>query len=75
MFDYVAVSGSLEDRFVEWVDHLHEHFRDPAIVRDGRYVAPTAPGYSIEMRTESLARYEFPYGLAWTEAALAAESG
>ena len=73
MFDYVAVSGSLDDRFVEWVDHLHEHFRDPAIVRDGRYVAPTAPGYSIEMIPESLSRYEFPYGLAWTEA-VAAES-
>ena len=75
MFDYIAVSGSLDDRFVEWVDHLHEHFQHPAIVRDGRYVAPTAPGYSIEMLPESLARYEFPYGLAWTEAALAAESG
>ncbi len=75
MFDYVSVSGSLEIAFVEWVDHLHEHFADPAVVRDGRYVAPTAPGYSIEMRPESLARYEFPYGLAWTEAALAAESG
>lgn len=75
MFDYVAVSGSLQDRFVEWVDHLHEHFRDPAIVRDGRYVAPTAPGYSVEMLPESLARYEFPYGLAWAEPALTAESG
>jgi L-fuconate dehydratase len=75
MFDYVAVSGSLRDRFVEWVDHLHEHFRDPAIVRDGRYIAPTAPGYSVEMLPESLARYEFPYGLAWAEAALTAESG
>ena len=39
-FDYIAVSGSLENRVVEWVDHLHEHFRDPAVVRDGRYVAP-----------------------------------
>jgi L-fuconate dehydratase len=75
MFDYVAVSGSIEDRFVEWVDHLHEHFRDPAIVRDGRYLAPTAPGYSIEMLPESLARYEFPCGLAWARAALTAESG
>jgi L-fuconate dehydratase len=75
MFDYVAVSGSLDDRFVEWVDHLHEHFQDPAIVRGGRYVAPTAPGYSIEMLPDSLARYEFPYGLAWTESALATESG
>jgi L-fuconate dehydratase len=75
MFDYVAVSGSLEERFVEWVDHLHEHFQHPALVRDGRYVAPTAPGYSIEMLPESLARYEFPYGLAWTEAALTADPG
>jgi L-fuconate dehydratase len=75
MFDYISVSASLENRVVEWVDHLHEHFTDPAVVRDGRYVAPTAPGYSIEMRPESLARYEFPYGLAWTEPALAAESG
>ena len=39
-FDYIAVSGSLDDRVVEWVDHLHEHFRDPAVVRDGRYLAP-----------------------------------
>jgi L-fuconate dehydratase len=75
MFDYVAVSGAIEDRFIEWVDHLHEHFRDPAIVRDGRYLAPTAPGYSIEMLPESVARYEFPYGLAWAEEALTAESG
>ena len=43
-FDYIAVSGSLENRVVEWVDHLHEHFRDPAIVRDGRYVAPDRAG-------------------------------
>ena len=76
IFDYVAVSGSLQDRVVEWVDHLHEHFRDPAVVTDGRYVAPTAPGYSIEMLPESLARYEFPHGLAWAEpAALAAGPG
>ena len=66
MFDYVAVSASLEDRFVEWVDHLHEHFREPAVVRNGRYVAPTAPGYSIEMLPESLARYEYPGGHVWT---------
>ena len=67
IFDYVAVSGSLDNRMVEWVDHLHEHFRDPAIVRDGRYVAPTAPGYSIEMLPESLKRYEFPGGDAWID--------
>ncbi len=67
MFDYIAVSGSLEDRVVEWVDHLHEHFRDPAVVRDGRYMAPRAPGYSIEMLPESLDRYGFPEGRVWAE--------
>ena len=74
IFDYVAVSASLQDRVVEWVDHLHEHFRNPAVVRNGHYVAPTAPGYSVEMLPESLARFEFPNGLAWAEpAALAVE--
>ena len=44
MFDYIAVSGSFDNRVVEWVDHLHEHFRDPAVVVAGRYLAPTSPG-------------------------------
>jgi L-fuconate dehydratase len=69
IFDYIAVSASLEDRVVEYVDHLHEHFEAPAIIRDGRYVAPTAPGYSITMRPESLQRFAFPDGDAWTLAA------
>ena len=68
IFDYIAVSGSLEDRVVEYVDHLHEHFVAPVVVRDGRYVAPTAPGYSITMRPESLERFAFPGGDAWTPA-------
>ncbi|MGD0196801.1 MAG: enolase C-terminal domain-like protein [Solirubrobacteraceae bacterium] len=65
MFDYVAVSGTTEDRVIEWVDHLHEHFRDPARVRDGHYLVPSAPGYSIEMLPQSLDEYEFPTGSAW----------
>jgi L-fuconate dehydratase len=69
IFDYIAVSGSLDERVVEYVDHLHEHFLMPAIVRDGRYLAPTAPGYSITMRPESLRRFAFPDGEAWTVAA------
>jgi L-fuconate dehydratase len=64
IFDYIAVSASLEDRIVEYVDHLHEHFVDPVVVRNGRYVVPTAPGYSITMRPESLAAYEFLNGLS-----------
>jgi L-fuconate dehydratase len=65
MFDYIAVSGTMEDRIVEWVDHLHEHFLHPAVVIDGRYALPTAPGYSIEMAQESLSRFEFPSGATW----------
>jgi len=65
IFDYIAVSASLEDRIVEYVDHLHEHFVHPVVIRDGRYLPPAAPGYSIEMKAESLDRYEFPGGTAW----------
>ncbi|SDZ17646.1 L-fuconate dehydratase [Amycolatopsis xylanica] len=67
MFDYVSVSGSDVDRSIEWVDHLHEHFTDPAIVRDGRYVAPTAPGFSSRMHDATLRRFLFPDGPEWTE--------
>ncbi len=67
IFDYIAVSGSLENRIVEYVDHLHEHFIHPVIMRDDRYMPPTAPGYSIEMRPESLARYAFPAGEVWED--------
>jgi L-fuconate dehydratase len=65
MFDYVAVSGSMDDRVVEYVDHLHEHFVDPVMVRNGRYAAPSAPGFSSTMRPASIARYAFPGGSAW----------
>lgn len=65
MIDYIAFSGSLEGRVVEYVDHLHEHFLDPVTVYDGCYLPPEAPGYSIEMRPESIEAYSFPYGGAW----------
>jgi L-fuconate dehydratase len=68
IFDYVCVSASLEDRIVEYVDHLHEHFVDPVVIRGGRYLPPTAPGYSITMRPESLQRHTFPSGTVWAEA-------
>jgi L-fuconate dehydratase len=66
IFDYICVSGSLENRVVEYVDHLHEHFVDPVAVRNGRYLVPTAPGYSITMKPESLATYAYPDGPAWS---------
>ena len=65
IFDYIAVSGSLENRRVEFVDHLHEHFVYPVEIRHGHYVAPLAPGYSIEMKPESIKEYEFPSGAVW----------
>ena len=66
VFDYVAISGSLEGRVVEWVDHLHEHFVEPAVVEHGRYRVPTAPGYSVEMLPGSLEEYAYPDGPAWS---------
>ena len=65
IFDYIAVGASLENRILEYVDHLHEHFLDPVTIKDGRYMPPTAPGYSIEMYPESLETFEFPTGSAW----------
>jgi L-fuconate dehydratase len=65
MFDFVAVSGTLDNRVIEYVDHLHEHFVDPVVIRDGRYVAPTAPGFSATMRPETLHDFSFPGGPIW----------
>jgi len=65
VFDYIAVSASLENRITEYVDHLHEHFVYPVTMKDGRYLPPMDPGYSIEMKPESLDYYEFPDGQAW----------
>jgi L-fuconate dehydratase len=64
-FDYIAVSGSLDGRVIEYVDHLHEHFLEPVAIRGGRYLLPSQPGYSAEMRPESLARYRYPDGPEW----------
>jgi len=63
--DYIAISASLDDRIVEYVDHLHEHFVDAVVVRDGRYMPPAAPGFSITIRPKSLAKYAYPDGPAW----------
>jgi L-fuconate dehydratase len=66
LIDYLCVSARLDNRMTEFADHLHEHFIDPVVVRDGRYQVPTAPGYSIAMRPESLVALEFPDGAEWT---------
>jgi L-fuconate dehydratase len=65
LIDYVVLGGDLGDRVIEYVDELHEHFVEPCRISGGRYVVPEAPGYSIEMKRESVEEYAFPGGTAW----------
>ena len=65
MIDYICVSGSIENRVIEYVDHLHEHFLDPVVIKNSAYMPPAVPGYSITMKRESLEKYSFPDGEAW----------
>ncbi len=65
MIDYIAISGSLEDRIIEYVDHLHEHFQDPVTIKNGAYMPPQLAGYSITMKEKSLETYLFPNGTYW----------
>ncbi|WP_035779144.1 enolase C-terminal domain-like protein, partial [Arthrobacter sp. 35/47] len=66
-FDYAAITGTMEDRVIEFVDHLHEHFAEPVVVTGGRYQAPKLPGVGAEMLSESTARWAFPAGAGWQE--------
>jgi L-fuconate dehydratase len=65
VFDYLRVSTSLQDRVIEFVDHLHEHFVDPVRIRNGHYLLPEKPGYSIEIYPETLTDFSYPDGKAW----------
>jgi L-fuconate dehydratase len=67
MFDFVAVTGTMDDRVIEYVDHLHEHFLDPVQIENGRYMPPVKPGYSIQMYPQSLVDYQYPDGKIWNE--------
>ncbi|MFJ9038944.1 L-fuconate dehydratase [Streptomyces sp. NPDC102406] len=67
MFDYVAVTGTTDDRVIEYVDHLHDHFLDPVVIREGHYTAPAAPGFSATMRPQSIAAFTYPDGEFWVE--------
>jgi len=59
MIDFVAISGTMDGRVIEYVDHLHEHFIDPCVIRNAAYMPPTSPGFSIEMKPSSIAQYTF----------------
>ena len=65
MFDYLAVSGTMEGRVAEFVDHLHEHFEDPVVMRGARYMPPERPGYSITIKPASRELHRYPEGLVW----------
>jgi L-fuconate dehydratase len=67
MFDFLSVSTRWDDRMVEYVDHLHEHFTDPATIEAGRFVAPRAPGGGARMHPASVTDYAFPGGPQWRE--------
>ena len=66
LFDYIAISGSLENRMIEYTPHLHEHFVHPVILRGSHYMPPDAPGYSVTMYPASIATYSYPNGPVWT---------
>jgi L-fuconate dehydratase len=65
MFDYIAVSGTLDQRMIEYADHLHEHMVQRLVVEGGRYRAPLGPGLGVELEPASLERYRFPDGERW----------
>lgn len=67
LFDYIAVSASLEKRVLEYVDHLHENFLEPIVIRRGRYMPPQQPGYSVTMKAASLTHFEYPHGPEWQD--------
>ena len=66
MIDYLCISGSMEGRVVEYVDHLHEHFEDPVKIEKAAYAVPTRAGYSITMKKDSLITYTYPDGIFWS---------
>lgn len=67
MLDYISISGSLENRMIEYVDHLHEHFLDPVVIENGAYKLPSKPGFSIQMKPQSLIDYNYPEGKVWKQ--------
>ncbi|XP_054723813.1 mitochondrial enolase superfamily member 1-like [Uloborus diversus] len=64
-WDFISVSGSLENRMIEYVEHLHEHFENPVVMHRGRYMLPQEPGYSSKMKEDSIAQHEYPEGVVW----------
>jgi len=67
MIDYIAISGTTDKRIIEYVDHLHEHFIEPVVIKNGAYMPPKLSGYSITMKSQSIEDYTYPTGKVWQE--------
>ena len=65
MWDYVCLSGSSENRIIEYVDQQHEHFENPTVIHKAHYMCPTMPGYSTKLKPECLVNYTYPHGSEW----------
>lgn len=67
MIDYTRISAVIGDRVLEYADHLHEHYEDPCVIRDGRYIAPQKPGFGVKLKEASVAAHTFPTGSVWVD--------
>src|SRR5699024_2767498 len=67
MVDYICISGNKESRMIEFVDHLHEHFKTPVVMKNSCYMPPKSPGFSIEMKEKSVEEHTYPNGKVWKE--------
>lgn len=67
MWDFISLSGTTDNRIIEYVDQQHEHFVNPTIVENAHYMAPKSPGYSTELKKSTLVDYEYPNGRKWQE--------
>ncbi|XP_072591154.1 mitochondrial enolase superfamily member 1 isoform X5 [Vulpes vulpes] len=74
IFDFISVSASLQNRMCEYVDHLHEHFRYPVIIKKASYMPPKDAGYSTEMKEESVKKHQYPDGEVWKKLLAAQEN-
>ncbi|XP_035210947.1 mitochondrial enolase superfamily member 1-like [Stegodyphus dumicola] len=64
-WDFISLSASLDKRMTEYVEHLHEHFETPVVIKNGHYMLPTTPGYSSKLKEDTITDYEFPNGKVW----------
>jgi L-fuconate dehydratase len=67
LIDHIAIGGPSDERVIEYVDELHEHFTEPVRMAEGHYLVPESPGYSVEIHPESLVEFGFPDGPAWAQ--------